>query len=240
MTKMKKETKKKKKPITLNQPITLKKDLQDTQLKILWKSISGNYIFFLVLFFCLYKFTQNKKYNSSYIQLILSFLVVSFIGHFSHYISHHINFEKFYNNCDNILTRNKYTNKIIENFFYFLDFHDKTHHDTSINKQMYNIFFEFINNVVTQGVGIILFIKLIDIRVILLWAFMYSTIHNINYLFISPTTHRDHHLNSHTNYGIDYVDILLNTKYDWNDIETHNHGAFNLLIITYIIMYFTE
>jgi sterol desaturase/sphingolipid hydroxylase (fatty acid hydroxylase superfamily) len=91
-----------------------------------------------------------------------------------------------------------------------------------------------------QGLGVVLIIKLIDIRVLLLWAFMYATVHNINYVFIKPTTHKDHHVNNHTNYGLDVVDILLNTKYDYNDIEVHNHVAINLILITYVICYFTE
>jgi hypothetical protein len=212
----------------------------DTHLTILWKSISNNYIFFLVLLFCLYKFHQNKKYTSSYIQLIVSFITISILGHLSHYVSHHINCMELYGTMDNMLTRNKYINKIITIYLGILDFHNTTHHDTSVNKQLCNIFYEFISNIFIQGIGIVIFIKMIDIRVILLWAFMYATIHNINYLYFNPTTHRDHHLHCHTNFGIDFVDILLNTKYDWNDIEIHNHGAINLLVITYIIMYFTK
>jgi sterol desaturase/sphingolipid hydroxylase (fatty acid hydroxylase superfamily) len=91
-----------------------------------------------------------------------------------------------------------------------------------------------------QGLGVVFIIKLIDIRVLLLWAFMYATVHNINYLYVKPTTHKDHHVNHHTNYGLDFVDILLNTKYDYNDVEQHNHAAINLILITYVICYFTE
>jgi len=161
------------------------------------------------------------------------------IGYLSHYISHHFNFTDFYKKNDNILTRNTYINNTLTGISSFLDFHDITHHDTSINKQIKNIIYEFLNNIIIQGMGLVIFIKIMDIRVIILWAFMYATIHNINYLFIKPTTHSDHHLNSHTNYGIDFVDIIFNSKYDWNDIETHNHGAINLLLVTYIICYFT-
>ena len=232
--KKKKEKKKKKKKEKVEQ---LKK--KNYQLNKLFKSISNNYIFFLTVFYCLYKLKQNPKYDSSYIKLIFSFIVVSVLGYFVHYISHHINFKNYHKTHDNILTRNSYTNYIIKCICNFFDFHDITHHDTNINKQIQNIIYEFLNNLVMQGLGFVILVKMIDIRVVILWAFMYATIHNINYLFIKPTTHRDHHVNSHKNYGIDYCDILFNTKYDWDDIETHNHGAINLLIITYIIMYFT-
>jgi hypothetical protein len=150
-----------------------------------------------------------------------------------------MNFTDYHKTHDNILTRNRYINYGLKGICRFFDFHDITHHDTSINKQAVNIIYELLNNIFMQGLGFVLLIKMIDTRVFILWAFMYATIHNINYLFIKPTTHSDHHINSHTNYGIDYCDILFNTKYDWNDIETHNHGAINLLVITYIIMYFT-
>ena len=235
--KYKKEKKHKKEEQKKQQNETEKKE--DKHLNILFLSIKKNYLYFLTLFFCLYKFKQNKKYNSSYIKLVFSFIIISMIGYFSHYISHHFNFTDFYKKNDNILTRNSYINNISTGICRFLDFHDSRHHDTSINKQIQNIIYEFLNNVIIQGIGLVIFIKIMDIRVIILWAFMYATIHNINYLFIKPTTHSDHHLNSHTNYGIDFVDIIFNSKYDWNDIETHNHGAINLLLITYIICYFT-
>jgi hypothetical protein len=218
------------------------KEKQNIQLNALFQSIKQNYIYFIAVFFCLYKFKQNKKYNSSYIQLFGSFIAIATIGHITHLISHHINCTELYKNLnlDNLVTRNYYSNKILNFICNFLDFHDQTHHDLDVNKQFKNIVYEFCNNLVTQGLAIALFIKFMDIRVILLWAFMYASVHNINYLYVKPSTHRDHHINPHTNYGIDFMDIILNTKYDWNDIEEHNHMAINLLIISYVISYFTE
>lgn len=212
----------------------------ELQLSALWKSITGNYLFFIALFFCLYKFKQSTQYTSSYFILVLSFIFSSFQGYFSHYVSHHINFTDFYKKCDNILTRNKYINYCLTAGVDFLDFHDKIHHDTGINKQILNICYEFLNNVYMQGLGVVIIIKFIDIRVLLLWAFMYASVHNINYLYLKPTTHKDHHLDNHTNYGLDFVDILLNTKYDYNDIELHNHAGINLILIAYVICYFTD
>jgi hypothetical protein len=211
----------------------------DIQLNALLKSITGNWIFFLALFFCFYKLKQSTVYNSSYFHMVYTFVFIGFLGHFSHLCSHYINFTEVYKNCDNIFTQNKYTNFLLYNYVRFIDFHDKIHHDTSINKQFINILTEFINNVYIQGVGLVMIIKLLDIRVILLWAFMYATMHNINYLYLKPTTHRDHHINDHTNFGLDIFDIILNTKYDYADVEVFNHGAINLLVITYIIIYFT-
>ena len=191
--KNKQEQTKKKEIIEKNKII---EEQDDPQLNILFRSLSNNYIFFITVFFCLYKLKQNPKYDSSYIKLVFSFILTSFLGYF-------------------------------------------THHDKGVNKTIMNITYEFLNNVVMQGLGFILLIKMIDTRVFILWAFMYASIHNINYLFINPSTHQDHHINNHTNYGIDYCDILFNTKTDWNDVEIHNHGSINLLIITYVMMYFT-
>jgi sterol desaturase/sphingolipid hydroxylase (fatty acid hydroxylase superfamily) len=237
--KKKEEIERKEQEIKKEKEVKIENQEYYLQMNALFRSISNNYIFFITLFYCLYKLKQNPKYNSSYIKLLFSFITVSVTGYFVHFISHHINFTNYHKQNNNILTRNSYINYIIKFICNFFDFHDITHHDTSINKQILNIIYEFLNNVIMQGLGLVIFIKMLDIRVIILWAFMYATIHNINYLFIKPSTHRDHHINNHTNYGIDYCDILFNTKYDWNDIETHNHGAINLLVVTYIIMYFT-
>ena len=124
-------------------------------------------------------------------------------------------------------------------FLKIYEFHGETHHDLDVNKQTSNIFYEFITNIYTQGLAFILFVefvKLINYKVVLLWCFMYATIHNINYNIIHPSVHRDHHIDCHTNYGIDVMDILFNTKYDKGDIENFNHVSANLLIITSIIL----
>jgi len=92
-----------------------------------------------------------------------------------------------------------------------------------------------------QGGSLVILVWLynnfIDSRVVLLWALMYASAHNINYLFIKPSVHRDHHINDHTNFGLDIADIIFDTKYDLNDIESHNHIGINLLIITMIMIY---
>lgn len=243
MSKINKKRLRKQVPIHLSDPTSKLDELNKNnqlQLSALWKSITGNYLFYIALFFCMYKFKQSVRYTSSYFILVLSFIFASFQGYLSHYVSHHINFTDFYKTCDNILTRNKCINSCLNTCVDFLDFHDKIHHDTGINKQILNIFYEFLNNVYMQGLGVVLIIKFIDIRVLILWAFMYATVHNINYLYFKPTTHKDHHLDHRTNYGLDFVDIILNTKYDYNDVEVHNHAGINLILIAYVICYFTD
>lgn len=243
----KKEEKEKKveKEIKEIKEIKVEKEIKENQdnttnFTLLWESIKKNYFFFIVLFFCLYKLKQNKKYTSSYIQLFLSFLAIVWIGHFAHFVSHHIHFTDVYKKSGCLFTQNTVLDSVVTNLLSFLDFHDTTHHESSVNKEWKNIFYEFVNNLITQGIGLILFMKFIDIRVVILWAFMYATVHNVNYLFIKPSTHRDHHFYPNTNYGIDFSDIIFNTKYNVHDIEEHNHAGFNLLVIVYIISYFTE
>jgi len=205
---------------------------------ILLKSIRINYIFYIALFVCFYMFKQSKTFYSSYFRMIFTFLVITIMGYFSHWISHNIHFKKLLYSLDNIFTRNKYIKKGIELGIDVFDFHHIIHHDTDINKNIMNIIIEFTSNLFIQGVAFALFIYLMDIRVILLWAFFYATVHIINYTFVKPTTHRDHHTDCRTNYGIDFTDIIFNTKYDLTDIEDHNHTAINLILISLVIMYF--
>ena len=90
-----------------------------------------------------------------------------------------------------------------------------------------------------QGFGIILIIKCLDIKSLILWSFMYATMHQGNYYLFSTSTHIDHHKKPTTNYGVDTMDIIFNSKYDMNDLEYHNHVAINLILITYIIVMMT-
>jgi sterol desaturase/sphingolipid hydroxylase (fatty acid hydroxylase superfamily) len=123
----------------------------------------------------------------------------------------------------------------------FVDFHSKIHHDLNINKTKINFVKEFISNVITQGlllIPFIQFLKYLDMRVIIMWAFAYATIHNINFSFINPSVHRDHHKYNNTNYGLDIYDIIFGTKYDWDDIENYNHDSINIVVLTAIIIYF--
>ena len=43
---------------------------------------------------------------------------------------------------------------------------------------------------------------------------------------------KDHHKQKNTNYGIDLMDIIIGTKYDWNDLEDYNHYSINAIILT--------
>lgn len=221
--------------------------VQDTQLhrekiySALKESIKINKWFYLSLILCFYIFKQSNPDNTSYIILVVSYIFIMIIGHVSHRISHNVNFTDVYNKFkkNNI---NPCIDNIIIKTCKVLDFHSTTHHDSAINKQPENILYEFVNNILAQGGSLILLVTFvnyfIDFRVILMWALAYATNHNINYLFLKPSTHRDHHLHDNTNFGIDIADILFDTKHDLDDIEVHNHISINLILVTLLIVYF--
>lgn len=238
-----KKGKKCKKGIKINKQ-TFKVDT-NIQLDAFYKSIKQNYIFYIVLLCCLYAFTKCNYNKSYFILTLISMGFISCYGYVMHYLSHYLNttLTQIYNTYDNVFTRNKYIDWLVRKYIYFMEFHDTTHHDTEINKQPKYIVLEFLNNLASQGVLLIIvkyLLSLIDNRVVFLWAFFYATVHNINYIIVKPITHKEHHINDKTNYGIDIWDIIIGSKYDWNNIETHNHTAINLIIITAVIMYLSN
>ena len=173
---------------------------------------------------------------------LYSLCYVAFLGYISHIISHSISFTDLFNKY-NIFTDNNFLNKCMTKITYFLDFHRNIHHNTSINKQPNNIVYEFINNFVIQGVLpylLIEYFKLLDVRVCFLWGFFYASVHNINYFYVKPKTHTQHHINDHKNYGVDIFDIIFGTKYDTLEIENMNHMGYNLIISALIVIYLNK
>lgn len=245
--KERKEKKKRDKDIIENN-ISFKNKLyvdSDVQANAYYMSIKQNYIFYIVLVLCLFAFTKCEHNKSSFILGVMTIGFITFYGYVMHYLSHCLNntISEVYESYDNVFTRNKYIDWCSRKIIYFTEFHATTHHDTEVNKQYKNIALEFLNNMATQGMLLIAvkyFLNILDNRVIILWAFFYATVHNINYLYVKPTTHKEHHIDDKTNYGIDIWDIIIGSKYDWTNIETHNHTAINLIVITAVIMYFSK
>jgi len=242
--KKKEKREKKKKREEEKKKCTFKID-STVQIDAFYKSIKQNYIFYIVLISCLYAFTKCNYNKSSFTLTILSIGFITGYGYIMHYLSHYLNttMSEIYSTYDNVFTRNKYIDWLMRKYIYFMEFHDTTHHDTEINKKPTNIALEFLNNLATQGVLLIILkyvLNFIDNRVVFLWAFFYATVHNINYIIVKPSTHKEHHINDKTNYGIDIWDIIVGSKYDWNNIETHNHAAINLIVITAVIMYLSN
>ena len=182
-----------------------------------------------------------KKSISSFLKCMWSFIFVSAYGYFTHYLSHRISLTDYYVNSNNIFKHTPIVQTLLKNYTYMMDFHSNIHHDLDINKKYINIFYEFLNNFYTQGIGIYLLLKVfksIDEKVCLIWGLLYASFHNINYLICSPSTHRDHHIDDKTNFGIDIYDIVFGTKYNWEDIECINHYSFNLILIILLLKIF--
>ena len=235
MTKYTRKLHNKKKKIRKKKFITLPKEIIFNSFK---KSFETNYIFYISLIICCI-FIPSKKSISNFLNTLWSFIVVSFLGYFSHYLSHKISVVDYYFNSNNIFKHTPIINRILEKYANMMDFHKTIHHDLDINKKYINILYEFLNNFYIQGIGIYFVLKVfksIDDKICIIWGLLYASFHNINYLICNPSTHRDHHIDDNTNLGIDIYDIIFGTKYNWNDIEDINHYTFNLIIITFILV----
>lgn len=223
-----------------------KEAIPDFNNETLLNSIKTNKYFYIALIVSIAFYCKTKK-KSIFLSLI-SFILMTLFGYLAHIISHKVNMNQIYNKAENknFFTTNKYTKKITKKICDFMDFHDAIHHDTEINKQPLNIFYEVANNFLIQG-GLIYAVyiasRYIEPEMFLLWAFMYTTIHHINYPLIGSKEHRQHHENKFTNYGLDIWDVIFNTKPKpkedelTTEIEDFNHIIFNL-IIGVAILYF--
>ena len=208
-------------------------------LAMLLKNIEINYPFYIVSLCCLYFLSLKTK--KDYFITVISFIFISGFGYFVHWCSHAIPWTELYSQQDNFFSQNIYSDQIVRCFLNFMEFHDITHHDSSINKRLKNIFLEAVNNSVTQGLLFVfaaIIIKQVDLWACVLWALLYATFHNINYVFHSPETHVNHHIDPTTNFGIDIWDIIFNTKYPGEEPENYNHYGINLILLTIIMCYF--
>jgi len=173
----------------------------------------------------------------------LTFILVWFSGYIVHLISHNIDFEdlyehtynitsKYIQNQNNNINNNTYINRIIlniDNYIriflrYTFDFHSKIHHVSEINKKPLYILLEVIQNILSQGGYILIFLIIFKIRIIsnnktidinkyiiVLWISIYLYIHHIFYNISNTKEHEIHHKNP--DYNLDAVcifDILLN------------------------------
>jgi hypothetical protein len=222
-----------------------KRDAKQSDVVAIYQSIKQNLIVSLAILCAFYAFTQCKYNKSNLLLCILSIMIITYWGYYIHAFSHSMKFKlsKRYKKCDNAFTRNPFCDWLMRRLIALLEFHHRTHHDSDINKSLKNIVYEFLNNLIMQG-GVIILLKyllnLMDNRVILLWALLYASVHNINYNLMPSLTHQQHHLDDHTNYGVDIWDILMGTKYDPNEIETYNHATMNAGVIAVGIVYLSN
>lgn len=213
-----------------------------------FQSLKINYFFWISLListFLLTKYNSNKiSFFASFISLILS----GFVGWWIHYLAHAYDLEKLYDDSTNFLAstlkQNKKVDYVVRTLIYYsFDFHDKMHHDSSINKKPIHILHEMFQNFMMEGGYLIILANYFSMTglnraVLCLWGALYASVHNINYIILGCDQHTKHHINPKTNYGIDTLDIFFDTKYDVDNIEHFNHAAINIIIITFLILYF--
>jgi len=219
------------------------------------KSFKLNFVFWTSTIICLIIITQFSE-DHSYWNTLFTFIIAMLLGWYIHYLSHAYDLLLIYENSKNSVIEyvksNENFDSICRNIIlYSIDFHDKIHHDTSINKEKFNLIWEIFQNFLMEGGLLILVayfynfqIKLgnsifkFNKAVLLLWGVLYATVHNINYIILGCEQHVNHHINPKTNYGIDILDILFDTKYDIENIEDINHASLNVILITLFIIYF--
>ena len=199
----------------------------------MWKeALLINKWFYLTSIVCVCFIAKITKTN--FLLSIITFFYVSFLGYVGHILVHHIKVNDYYSKMDNMFTKG-WMGRQFKRFCDMADFHETTHHDTSVNRTTKNMLIEMLINFLTQGgmLMVVIFVcRYLSIYVVFLWAFAYCTVHIINYDLIRPIAHQRHHENSHTNYGIDIWDILWGTKFPGDGIEHINHYAINLILIT--------
>lgn len=205
--------------------------------KLFCEHLKINYVFHILLIISFIIYSKLLKQN--FFINILSFIFFSFLGYIIHIYSHLYDYDKLadkFINHKTFLTRNNYINCIIKYIAKFLNFHQETHHNGDINKEIKYQIYEFLNNFIIQGLYafiVIFFIRRLNYSISLVWGLFYSTVHIFNYNIINPKVHEEHHNDKNTNYGIDIWDILFNTKNN-SEIENFNHSIINLIIILII------
>ena len=165
-----------------------------------------------------------------------------YIGWVIHYLSHNIHYKRLYKRW----SVRKYIKKKWRQLDWcfiqickMLDFHDHQHHDTTVNKRLINVITEFIQKLVTVSVFCVITYNICNLNfnnhIILSYGIIYAITHNILYFDGSSFTHTQHHMNKYTNYGLDFIDIIMGTKYD-NTIELYNDHIL-LVISVYASLY---
>ena len=208
------------------------------QKEALLENIGINAPFYFITSICLYILSDTKH---SFLSSVLSFILITVLGYFSHVISHNIHFTTIYNKIPVITKHIPFLDKIIRKILRIYDFHHDTHHDSSINRKPENLCYEALNNIFIQGLLFIIvgeIYNLMNKKIFVFWGLLYASFHIINYSIVDASIHNDHHTNIHTNYGIDIYDILMGTKYNWDDIEDYNHYSINVIVLTIFLFAF--
>ncbi len=144
-----------------------------------------------------------------------------------------------------------------------LDFHSMIHHNPKLNRLWYNRIIETLQNLVSITVPVWYAAYkyqfnfsinntqyFLNKTIPIFWGLLYATNHNINYFKIQPKVHEEHHIYDtsknrayHTskqkipNLGWpDTLDFIFDTKYKTNIVENFNHAAYNIIVLTIMII----
>lgn len=220
-------------------------------------SLKMNLKFWIAMLFCIWLITSAGTKGYTFTESVISFIMAILLGYAVHYISHAYDFEKLYEQSNwklfKYIRSKPKVDKIMRNIIlYTLDFHDKIHHNSNINRTPFNVAMEFIQNILMEGGFLILFATKSNLAInifganlrfnraiLLLWGLMYASVHNVNYRIFENSQHINHHIDPKTNYALDILDILFDTKYDMDNIENINFDwGVNMIVITFLIIYF--
>ena len=121
------------------QDISNNKNSLFKNLNYVGKSIKLNFVFWTSTIICLIVITQFSD-DQSYWNTGITFILAMLLGWYIHYLSHAYDLLLIYENSNNSLMNyiksNQTLDCICRNIIYYtIDFHDKIHHDTSVNKE---------------------------------------------------------------------------------------------------------
>ena len=130
--------------------------------------------------------------------------------------------------------------------FYPINIFHKVHHNDKVNHTWWGRGIEWMVNFLQIG-GLLLIplnrllstklgYKLFNEYVIVFFALVYTTHHMINYHVMKVDTHIRHHKDVRTNYGPDYMDVLIGTKQHKSTFEDMRESIINSLVSGMVVV----
>ena len=138
-----------------------------------------------------------------------------------------------------------FSHKLGHHFFPINIFH-KVHHNDKLNHTLLGRSLEWLVNFLQIG-GLLLIplnrliekkygLKVFNEYVIVYFALVYTTHHMINYHVMEVDTHVRHHKDVNTNYGPDYMDVLMGTKQHNSTFEDMRESILNSLVSGMVVI----
>ena len=139
-----------------------------------------------------------------------------------------------------------YLSHMVGHKLYPINIFHKVHHNDDINHTFFGRTLEWIVNFLQIG-GLLLIplnrllenktgVRLFNEYIIVFYSLVYTTHHMINYHVLEVDTHIRHHENVNTNYGPDYMDVLLGTKQHNSTFEDMRESILNTLLSAMVVI----